>query len=66
MTDYRITNLHSTARSYENNQGQQISFAPGEQKTLKSTPPESHSAWEVEIVEETSKPEDIEHKEGGE
>jgi len=62
MTKYKVTNLHSTTRSYENGQGQQIIFHPGEQKTLKSQPPREESAWEVAIVEETQTPEDIETK----
>jgi len=68
MTKYEIKNLNSTSRSYKNSEGQEVVFRPGEQKTLKSRPPASYSGWEVEIVEETSKPEDQEYKEekGGE
>lgn len=39
-----------------------MSFAPGEQKTLKSRPPRGEELWEVEIIEETATPEDHELK----
>lgn len=62
---YTIKNLHSVARSYRGENGQQIRFGPGEQKTLKSKPPRDEGLWQVEAVEETAKPEDTEIK-GGE
>jgi len=65
MTKYRIKNLNSTTQSYNNEEGQEVTFRPGEQKTLKSRPPQSYSGWEVELVEETSKPEDQEYKDEG-
>ncbi len=58
---YEVTNLHSIPRSYPSDQnGQAIEFAPGEQKTVATKPPEREALWSYEAVEETSKPEDIE------
>jgi len=64
MTKYKVTNLHSTTRTFTNGNGQQVKFRPGEQKTIKSKPPREQSAWKVEIIEETQTPEDIEAKDG--
>ena len=63
MTKYRIKNLNSTSQSYKNNEGQEVTFRPGEQKELKSRPPQSYSGWDVEMIEQTSKPKDQEYKE---
>ena len=57
---YTITNTHSTTRSYTNSNGQEVTFRPGETKTLKSKPPRRQPAWLIEAVEQTEKPEDIE------
>ena len=62
---YEITNLHSISRTYTNSQGQEVSFQPGETKTVKSQPPREEGLWQIEAVEETVKPEDTETK-GGE
>ena len=64
---YEVKNLHSVPRSYPSEQnGQEIKFAPGEQKTVSTKPPRSQGLWLVEAVEETVKPEDTELKNGGE
>lgn len=64
--EYEVKNLHTVPRSYVSDQnGQRISFAPGEQKTVSTEPPRNQGLWLVEAVEETVKPEDIETK-GGE
>lgn len=63
---YDVTNLHSVPRSYVSDQnGQRISFAPGEQKQVSTKPPREQRLWKVEAVEETVKPEDTEMKDGG-
>lgn len=62
---HRITNLHSVSRSYINDQGQEITFRPGETKTLKTKPPRGDGLWRIEAVEETVKPEDTETKQEG-
>lgn len=60
---YDIKNLHNKPRGYNNEQGQQISFAPYEEKkSIKSTPPEDQELWQVEALEQTAKPEDTELK----
>ena len=57
------------ARSYTNENGQEISFGSGETKELKSQPPKNESLWEVELLEqnrndvETKKP--VEQEDGG-
>lgn len=58
---YEVTNKHSISRTYSNSQGQEISFQPGETKKLKSKPPRGEGLWQVDALEETSKPEDIEN-----
>jgi len=68
--DYIVRNLHTIPRSYPSQQnGQDIKFAPGEQKEVSTKPPRSQGNWLVEAVEETEKPEDIENtaniEEGG-
>lgn len=64
--EYVVRNLHSIPRSYPSKQnGQNIEFAPGEQKEVSTKPPRSQELWLVETVEETEKPEDIETKEDG-
>jgi len=62
---YRITNTHSVHREYRNEQGQSVSFAPGETKELKTRPPKRQGNWVIETVEQTAKPEDIKTKEDG-
>jgi len=61
---YEITNTHSITRSYKSPNGGEITFRPGETKTLKTKPPRRQGNWLIEAVEETSKPEDIEAKGG--
>jgi len=59
---YIVKNLHSVPQAYDSaHNGQRISFAPGEQKKVKTKPPQDQGRWEVEVVEETSKPEDQEN-----
>lgn len=63
--DYDVKNLHNKPRSYVNNQGQRVEFAPYEQKyDLKSRPPRDQELWQVEPVEETVKSTDTEYKGG--
>lgn len=59
--EYKITNTHSIHRVYTNEQGQEIGFAPGETKKLKTLPPKRQGNWVIEALEQTSKPEDIEN-----
>jgi len=62
MDKYIVKNLHSVPRSYVSDQnGQNIEFAPGEQKTVATRPPENQALWSYSVVEENSKPEDIEN-----
>jgi len=64
---YDVKNLHNKPRSYVNSNGQRVKFAPYEKKKdIKSVPPEDQELWLVEALEETSKPEDTELKQGGE
>lgn len=59
---YRVINQHSMPRSYVSDQnGQTIEFAPGEQKTVATRPPENQALWSYSVVEENSKPEDIQN-----
>jgi len=58
---YRVTNTHSVTRSYPAPNGEDIEFAPGETKELKTKPPKRQGNWVIEAVEQTAKPEDTEN-----
>ena len=60
MSKYRVKNLHSMARTFKNGQGQEIKFGSGEEKKLKSRPPQDQPLWSVEIIEQTQ--DDVETK----